>query len=843
MPPQQQQGAPLTPAQGGPGSDIYVKTPDGAYAKFPAGTPKETIQAAMAKRYPPKQAAPKATAQEDMSTLQSGPGGKVAPGYVPSRGAPSLMEGVKEDSDFHHEKEALPYVAAGAATAALPEGAPIWQRLGMAGGGAAIGQGITDLAEHGIKRQMPTPQGAKDEVTKLGEAAVTKGAAPEAFGAGLEGMLKKLYGASPVPSWIQSYLKGKGITMTGGELAGPGALSTAENVTGAVAINTGITSNFELARQESYTRMLNERASEISQGLQEGPGDTLTIKQGSQPRNPQEVAQEALQRSKQVTDAAHERIADSVARGTNMTPAEAGDVVIQAVRGTYDEADNAVDDLYQHFKPQIEQQGYHGSWKQAATEARSIVQKAHEAQRMGGTALPPDLLTTLERISGRTEDANGTVTYSPPSGNFQAMWDARKSVGKMIGKLESQGVITNPQYAALKRMYGTMTDDMLKVLPAQLSSQFRIATSATAALKDKFNTDLLKSMLRHDQPAVAERVFDTVMRSGNETDLKSLTGIIGNNKEAMDSTRRAAITWIFKKSRNDEAALHLLEQRPGLKQLFGSSNYDGLVRELTERARVNATPAQRLEQKFLAKVTNIEDPQDLAKRMYKSPVYTEHVGQLLKNQPLIMQDMGVRTFNELIDDSTHNGPFGYPGSQFDPVKFSQNWARKRDNFKQFLAPEVIRNMDEMAGALGKLTFRPNQGVAAKFKTLAEVSAITSIGGTVLMGLLTGHPMAAAETGVIAPLIGVYGPRMFIKATLSPTGSHILAEGLKLQPGTAAATAWSARLLEYIGREAASDNGTPKFPATPPQAGAPAAHAPNMPPQPQATGSAPSIPPQ
>jgi hypothetical protein len=710
---------------------------------------------------------------------------KQEPGEVAAAGREATREA----------KAAIPYGAAGAATFLLPEGSPLWLYLVAAFSGAGAAGGGEKIAESAVKGKAPRPGEVAGEAVETG---ITKGVLPELLGRGTGKLLGKLGRPSDVPSWIRKYLTERGIQMTAGEMAGPGAISTAENVVGAVAVGTRPVTQFLVKRQDLLAGLLSDTDKEIAKSLESMPG-SVVVREGA-PRTVQEVAQDALNRMSSEQAMSEAKLVESVTGHTGITPAEAGDIIIQAVRKTYDATDKVLDDLYDNLRPQLADAKV--TWKHTAPEARRFLLNALRSKRMGGSPLPPDLLGSLMKVAGVTKVEGGTIIGTTPVGAFDSAWGARRSFGKMIGRLESQGVITREDLGVLRHLYDTMTTDMMQGLPKPARLQFQQAMAATREVKSAFNSQLIQNMLREDRPAVAEKVFSRLMQSGNETDLKQLITLIGRDKEAVTATKRAAVDWLFKNSRNDEHALQLLEKRPGLRELFGK-DYNNLRQELASRVLQAETPQKVLERKFLDKLTGTEDPSTVAKAALDSPAYAERLARLTGTQPLVHQDMAVRMFQELVDKSTTNGPFGSVGSYFDAPEFNRNWKLQRESFSKFLAPEVLANIDKMSEAFSKLTFEVKPGVAAKFHTLAEVRGASALAAAMVIGGFTG---SMTEAAIAAPLASIYGPYVFIKAVLSPTFGKLLAEGLRVPVGTPAAMAWTARVLGFLGEIATSDTG-------------------------------------
>jgi len=240
---------------------IRVQGPDGAIAEFPAGTPPETIKAAMAKRYGKPQGAVERMGRNFLDNVAAAGEGAASLVDIPVRaiggalglGAKALgLDGVAAQLNN-------PVTISRGIRAVVPEardntlGRTVSSALGGAGAGIGLGARLAARGGAAVLPRAPAVAPAQQGLAARSGAALAANPAQQAIGAGLAGgaMTAAQAAGAPVPVQI-------GAALVGGALA-PSTLDTA--ATGAAA---GLRSYTQGGVREAAARLLQDNANDAT---------------------------------------------------------------------------------------------------------------------------------------------------------------------------------------------------------------------------------------------------------------------------------------------------------------------------------------------------------------------------------------------------------------------------------------------------------------------------------------------------------------------------------------------------------------------------------------------------
>jgi len=779
--------------------------------------------------------------------------------------------GAKNPDDFQRQinqsqvtagkmaRESAPTFGAMAATALAPEGAPwYWSmlmRMGLAGMGGAAGAATADIATG----QSSTDKSIPQDILRSG----VEQSLYETGGQAISGSSKwlsnwaKMANGGIVPQETIDYLKSKGIHLTTGERIGPGFVSAAENVVGSTAIGSGVAAKLGKSRQINLVNEADKLASSLA------PEDMFFgTTNGESIPGIQSAAKTALTNSTLGSQMAVNRLTPST-----ITPADAGNVILSAVRGQFDASQLLEKAAYNNILPEIEAQGITVDPVNTTEKAADYLAQAKKVSTVLGKVPEAErpIMDSLRALSGEgikdqvTDQLFNGLTYDsldparrrivdqtvadagPIHPDFNTFWQARQEFGSRIGQLEASGAIDNKKLRVLNDIYKSMSDDMLSSLPADLRSGFESATNITKEQKEIFGQHLIKSMLHPDKPMAAEKVISTLLTSGNESDVKALVNLVGNDPAARTALSNATSDWMTKNFTSSQQMLKMLDNRPGLKLMLGDGNFNLLRNTIADRAAAEITPEEKAYRQFLGSVFKGKSSDDVIRSAATSPVYSAALDRLTTaNNPLrdkIASDLmghlmdtategayglpgakldgakllenitGSREalshfipsatldnltqfakdtaahdgFNDILAKSTHGGSFGDPQAIFDPKKFSALWSEARPQLSRIMDPQTLNGIDKFAKGTSYMTFAPGSNVVAgKIGTLRQMAFL--MGGA--SWLLQGTPISGILAGASLNL----GPRAILKFTTSPMGSKLLSEGIRLPSASPEASA-------------------------------------------------------
>jgi hypothetical protein len=429
---------------------------------------------------------------------------------------------------------------------------------------------------------------------------------------------------------------------------------------------------------------------------------------------------------------------------------------------------------------------------------------------------------------------SGQVQSRPA--DIDAALNGRTAVLQTLRKLQRTGE-SNMSTASLGRLAESMTNDIGNSLPPDLRVEWNAARAFTKGEKAKFNSDYLKGLLRDQNPEAPEKVFAKVVQTGNETDATNLMRLISGDKEAVANLRRGAADYVLNNSETAADALSLLQKKPGIKAVLGDQ-YEPFFANISQKAQsetlspgedrlrkflnqvigakepsaafnVAANARERTQEAFPGLVGDIEkassepgvSPQFERKQAFlremarakgreaiidgasKNVETAARLKGMLANQPEAQMELGNAIYRHALDNATSSGPFGSPGSNFDPVKFYQEFQAVRPSLARFRSEDSLHELDQFAEAMRvlKLSSEHGEGVASSFHTLGIPKASMSAIGSLGLGIISGHPVsgAAAALGLMA---NEMTPNLFMRLSLKPGGAKFLLNKMLENPG-------------------------------------------------------------
>lgn len=639
------------------------------------------------------------------------------------------------------------------------------------------------------------------------------------------------FGSNPkpaVPPHVEAYLKGKGVRLTGGERSQPGFLRSAEPVMAQVATATGPVSKFLEARQKVLRNTIVDLKQQVLREVDAPPVERSTLGEQLQHR-----AVANLDAERRATTALKDSRAAEFSDSRPLGQADAGDIIIDTVRGQHELVDALERQLYGQFRTQLAQM--EPAIAVAPTRPSTIFagreyERFQKARKAGESPVIPDVETILRRVSGidRIENVANEMFGAkfdtlPQSLQSEVMkfvtgdklpvkdlLDARTGVQNTIRRMRRSGQFDNTSVGTLEHLNRLITRELRESLPPDLRAQWTAATSLTKQQKADFASQFMRSLMNEQNPIAAERVVKTLLQQGNETDVQSLLKIIGDDGRALATLRRAAIDHI-QSAPTAERALKMLNQRPGMKHILGDG-YSEFVRKLEQQMANETDTARTLYNTFLRRTLKVQEPETFIARALNSEGYAGRLEQLIPDRTMraqVAQDMLTR----LLDDPsvTRGGVFGASGAAFDPVAFAELWKKHRPTIYKFMPSEAYRALDEFAASAEYLKLShalPQGNISAKWKTLQTVSAEVGIGKLLLAGQFL---PAATIFGVIMT------PRWLMQLSMSPRGAKLLSEGLRipLDPRNAQYISWSYRVNQAMANMKATEFAGPHQPQVPP----------------------------
>lgn len=753
-------------------------------------------------------------------------------------------------------RSAGPYAAAGAGAAALtasgqlealPWYAALLARMGVGAATGAATQGIANVA---------TGHPAAEDVP---ETAAWTGGGEGAGGLidlGAKGLLtiSRLAKGGMIPEDILKYMTKIGVSPTTGERLGPGIISSGENVISGTAVGTKSATRAMLARQAA----LKAEAARIADTLSStGISPPTAATRGTSADAIQSLAHEGLSDIDLASQGSINRVASAAAPG-NITPLQAGQQIIDAVRGQFNQSQGLESAAYQSILPQIEARGVATTGDTTRAAASSMLSAAEKVESVIGKppAAEGAIYDSLRALSGQgakdqvSEQLYNGLTYDaldaqrrlrvdnivaahPQQVPFNTFWKARQEFGARIGSLERSGAIDDKRLRAVNKVYDAMTADLMSSLPADLRPQFQSAINITKQQKADFGADIIRSMLHPDNPMAGEKVVDTLLKQGNESDWIALNKIIGRDPQGLSTIRSAAKSWLQKNVTSPEATLKLLDSRPQLRSILGPG-YDNFITAIKSQAAAESTKEFLNYKSFLSTFAKGEDSSVVIKKIAESPYYAQQVSRLIPpGSPIRAQlatDLlmhtfdaateggsyslpGARldggkllqalrdnesamskfipqasisaykdfaqstlardTFNKLLEAATSGGAFGDTTGSFSPRQFAGKWSELRPSVARIMSPSDLANIDKFANAAKFLTFTPNiTANASRFGTLRQIGLLANVPISLLMG-------ASPITALASEAGAVLGPKAFMAAALNPDFAEFMANGIRM----------------------------------------------------------------
>lgn len=774
---------------------------------------------------------------------------------------------------------AAPY-AAGATASALSgnlELMPWWAALLTKAALAGATGGLTKAATNKLTGQ-PTEQDVGSTAAQVGGGEGFGTAAADAVKGAV--LISRLAKGGMIPEDIMKYLIEHGLNPTTGERLGPGIISAGENVISGTAVGTKSASAFMATRQAA----LKAEASRIA--------DTLATSGMAAPETPARgTSVEALQRmadglskSTLADQASQFRIGDA-ALPDNMTPADSGRQIIAAVHGQFDASNAAERSLYNIINQQIASRGVTVAGDTTAKLAADMLNEAHQVQSVLGKAPAAEgpLYDSLYALSGGAYKdsiaaANfGGLAYQsldpakklavdriaaqvPQSVPFDTFWKARQEFGARIGSLEASGAIDSKKLAAVNRLYDAMTADMMSSLPADIKPLFQMGMDFTKQQKADFGASIVKSMLHPDKPIAAEKVVDTILRQGNETDTAALLKVVGGDRQAMSTLQSATESWLRKNITSPEATLKLLDDRPQLRSIMGPG-YDSFVSAIKTQAAKEMSQTDINYNSFLGNLAKGQDKSTIIDKVVTSPYYASQVGRLVPVGSPVRAQLATDMIMHIFDSSTEGGSYSLPGAHlngdkllqslrsneeslvkfipqasidayksyaqstiardafsqlleaatgkgafssdignFNPQQFAGKWSELRPTIARAMSPADLATIDKFAAASKFLTLTPNVTAnAARFGTLRQIGLLTNIPIQFLLG---SSPVISLTSEAAA----VLGPKALMAAWLNPDFAEFMANGIRMpgpyvnNPARSAATNLVLRAGKFVARD-------------------------------------------
>jgi hypothetical protein len=202
-----------------------------------------------------------------------------------------------------------------------------------------------------------------------------------------------------IPPGVQEYLTKRGFTFTAGEKTGPGFLQSAEQVMSKVATATGPVSKFLAERQQHFRDAINDLKQRV---LREAGADP--IERSALGEKLQETSAAAIEQARKAGEAATEARAQQVAGRGELPPSEAGDIILDTVRGQYEGIDALERVLHGRVRTLAESEKvmvktpppFSAAAQFAAREAKRFA----EAQKRAASPVTAEAETILRRASG-----------------------------------------------------------------------------------------------------------------------------------------------------------------------------------------------------------------------------------------------------------------------------------------------------------------------------------------------------------------------------------------------------------------------------------------------------------